>query len=189
MTTLSVRHTLGPIGLVALICGLAGPWASGKPAQAHQAAAACAALGRYHVGRPIPTPIEPAPQSTGSGSPSSPAAIAQPYLGMGVLTGTITLSAYTTCGSATSGSFSVALSPVRVPLSLAPSSGHVGITGTARTGTTAAIVYPGSIGTTILTATGTFGQDPAHPKDPLYLRVDASVTYGRVTLGCPPLCG
>ncbi|HEY8286191.1 MAG TPA: hypothetical protein VIJ28_17540, partial [Chloroflexota bacterium] len=86
------------------------------------------------------------------------------------------------------GSLSVALSPVRVPLPMA-SSGHVGITGTARTGDAAAIVYPGFMGTTVLTATGTFSQDSTHPTDPMYLRVAASVTYGRFTLGCPPLCG
>ena len=185
MATLSAWRPLGVMAIVALISGLIVPWSSGKPAQAHQAWATCAALGRYHVGKTIPTPIEPAPQGTGS-SPS-PTAIAQPYLG-GVLTGTITLSSYTACGAATSGSFSVALSPARIPLPMA-SSGHVGITGATRTSTTAAIVYPGFVGTTVLTATGTFSQDPTHSRDPLYVSVDASVTYGRFTLGCPPICG
>ncbi|HXT35784.1 MAG TPA: hypothetical protein VN837_09430 [Chloroflexota bacterium] len=184
MTTLSAWRPLGVMAIIALITGLTGPWSNGKPAQAHQAGVGCAALGRYHVGRTIPPPIQPSPQ--GTGSPTSSTAIAQPYLG-GVLTGTITLSSYTACGAATTGSFSVALSAARIPLPMA-SSGHVGSTGETRT-STAAIIYPGFVGTTVLTATGTFSQDPTHPRDPLYLSVDASVTYGRFTLGCPPICG
>ncbi|HVA92538.1 MAG TPA: hypothetical protein VNL71_22180 [Chloroflexota bacterium] len=185
MATLTTRHALGTMALVALTWGLVGPRAAGEPAQAHQGGASCAALGVYHVGRTIPPPIIPLPQGSIKGGAPTTTAIAYPFLGGGVLTGTITLSSYTACGSPTAGSFSVALSQNRIPLPMASTSGAP-VTGQTTITSTLTLVMASS---TVLTATGTFKQDRAHPNDPVYLSVSGSATYGRYVLGCPPLCG
>jgi hypothetical protein len=174
---------------------LGAPWAPGTGmhtmhAHAHGAPESdCAVLGVYRVGPTIPPPIARPPAGSGQGTITPDAAIAYPISVAGTLTGTVTLTASTACGTPTQGSFSVALRPYRGPLPMVPESGSSS-TGDKMSGAAnSVIVGPMLGGTTVLTATGTFSQDSDHAADRSYVLVDATVTYGRVSFGCPPLCG
>lgn len=189
MLRISSWQRLGSVVVVAAsACLLAGPWSGAQAATIrHASKAGCDALGTYHVGPTIPPPVINPPQTSGQGASTPGVAIAYPIMG-GTLAGTITLTAYTGCGSPTVGSFTVALSRYRGPLPMTTNSG-TGKGQVTEQGTATYVAQPIIGGTTVLTATGTFKQDPAHPTDPSYLSVDASVTYGRYILSCPPLCG
>ncbi len=118
------------------------------PALNPRSAAACAQLGSYHIGPQI-TPFR-------SAHVRPPVAAGQTSLVWPATTlqGTLTLSAYAACGHPTAGSFAVR----RVPLGPIPqqqgASGPYGITAVS----------------------GSFKQDAAHPADPLYVTVSATIT-------------
>ncbi len=178
---------------LSLLLLLVVPWARGtsiSKAHARQTGGPdCAALGVYQVGSNIPPPIVRPPAGSGQGRITPGAAIAYPILVAGTLTGTVTLTASTTCGTSTQGSFSVALRPYRGPLPMVPESGSSSTGGKISGAANSVVVGPILGGTTVLTATGTFRQDSDHAAGRSYVLVDGTVTYGRVSLGCPPLCG
>ena len=137
----------------------------------------CTVLGTYLVGpRAIGIVLQPkGPQPGGA-----PALYPYPYT-TAVLTGTVTLAAYSACGVPTGGSFAVhALLRPPYPYPAPPRAGG--------SGSGAVIAQPAIFGTTVLTATGTFVQDPGHPKDHGYVSVSGTVSYGRYSYGCAPIC-
>ena len=138
-------------------------------------APACAAIGTYIVGS---RNLGILPQPKGSQPGGGAAVYTYPYA-TGVLTGTITLASYSACNVPTAGAFAVhALLRPPYPYPAPPRANGSG----------GAIAQPAIFGTTILTATGTFAQDPAHPKDPGYVSVGGTVSYGRYGYGCAPVC-
>jgi len=137
----------------------------------------CTVLGTYFVG---PRGIGIVPQPKGPQPGGAPALYPYPYA-TGVLTGTVTLSSYSPCGVPTAGSFAVhALLRPPYPYPAPPRPGGFG--------SGAVIAQPAIFGTTVLTATGTFLQDPGHPKDPGYVSVSGTISYGRYGYGCAPIC-
>ena len=199
--SLKMVRTIVVAGM-ALGSGVLAATAHGTTAQARGAPSkmSCAALGMYHIGSigPRLTPEQP---RTGSsvlsvtGRPSrARAAIA---IGPWMLTGTLTISAYSGCGqstagasgaSATSGAFVVRRSLVG-PAIERP--------GTSRTSIACIAGRPcGFPVTGVISATGSFAQDMTHPQDPTYVTVNATVVTARpgppmgrpcsATAGCPP---
>ncbi|MGH2345365.1 MAG: hypothetical protein ACRDG4_09080 [Chloroflexota bacterium] len=168
----------------------AGTWDGAHTARAHGAGDSnCAVLGVYRMGPTIPPPIVRPPAGSGQSTARPNAAIVYPILGGGTLAGIITLTASTTCGTPTRGSFSVALSRYRGPLPMTPGSGSSSTDHQITRAANLTAALPISASTTVLTATGTFSQDTSHSDDSAYVSVDATVTYGRAYLACPPLCG
>jgi len=143
-------------------------------------APACAAVGTYTVG-PRGLGILSQPKSPQLGGSAAVYPYPYPYA-TGVLTGTVTLASYSACGVPTAGTFAVhALLLPPYPYPTPPhTNGSAG----------GVIAQPAIFGTTVLTATGTFAQDPAHSKDPGYVSVGGTVTYGRYgyNYGCAPIC-
>ncbi|HWE61531.1 MAG TPA: hypothetical protein VHB98_07455 [Chloroflexota bacterium] len=138
-------------------------------ARAPGAGPACAAaLGAYVVGLP---PLAVPGTTPRSGAPAIP----YPYYGG--LRGTILLSGAPACHTNPAGSFNVHLE--YQASSGAGSSKQHGSSGAAG----AYPVLPLSA-TSVLTATGTFSPDAAHPNDPTYVSVSATITYGRATYPC-----
>jgi hypothetical protein len=80
----------------------------------------------------------------------------------GQLRGTLVIRAYTGCGGATTGSFTVRRSPLGTPLY-----------GPPRT-------IPALPPTGVISASGHFAQDPMHPRDATYLLVSATITTARL---------
>lgn len=166
-----IRRTAVLTALVAALLGAAGTGGlSPLRARAQRVSQACAAvLGTYAVG------FARLPETSGG-----PRAGVAPFVypAYGGLSGTITLSGATACGSKTAGSFSVHLAYPRLPVAQARSGSPGGLT---------PIPAPIS-GTTVLTATGAFGADAAHPNDAAYLAVSGTVTYGRYAPVCFGTC-
>ena len=150
------------------------PASYAAPRAAHRAAPApaCATVGTYIVG-PRSLGVLPQPGS-------SPTLYPYPYT-TGVLTGTIGIASYSACGVPTAGSFAahLLLRPP-YPYPAPPRAGG--------SGSSAVIAQPAIFGTTVLTATGTFVQDPGHPKDSGYISVSGTVSYGRYSYGCATIC-
>lgn len=187
--TLAVAVVAG----MALGSGALAVTARGTTAQARSVPTrmSCAALGTYHIGSSGPH-VTPQQLGTGSGVSSvtgrpsrAGAAIAiAPWL----LTGTLTISAYSGCGQSTSGSFAVRRSLVGPPIER-PGAARASI---------ACVAGPpcGFPVTGVISATGSLAQDPAHPQDPTYVTVSATVVTARpgprmgrpcsATTGCPP---
>ncbi|HZS88715.1 MAG TPA: hypothetical protein VFE42_14670 [Chloroflexota bacterium] len=149
--------------------------------------ATCAAVGSYHIGtRLVPGPV--APLKPGQQRNRPPSAAKPGYiLPQWDLEGTLTLSSYSGCGAPTSGDFTVQRVIVGNPVGPQPQAGS---------GPAIACAIPcrqRPYG--IVAASGHFVQDSAHPNDPLYVTVDATLTsvsagplMGRpcsVTYGCP----
>jgi hypothetical protein len=105
-----------------------------------------------------------------------------PYYGTSVLSGTLTLSAYTGCGVATAGTF--ALQSVTRQGPLPEQQSRTG----QRPSAGGSMAFPLVISTGVLTATGTIAQDPQHAGDPTYVLVNATVTYGRPLPSCIGTC-
>jgi hypothetical protein len=144
-------------------------------------AAACAALGSYAVGSATP-PVAQRGAPPPPGSKVSPTYPPSPEGADGSLRGTINLTAYKGCGEPSAGNFVLrsALPPVRMPQAV----------GTPPAGTPKCRVgaaMPG-VPTIVLSASGTFAQDPAHVGDPMYVLVQARVQYGRLIFSCIQAC-
>lgn len=174
---------------------LAALWAPALTARAaaphgHQQAAgtpACSALGTYQVGpRVLPTAGPVQGHQTAPGVPthsSAPTAIAWPAT---VLRGKLVITAYSGCGSATQGTFEVSRSLLGPLPTVPPAQGKA----------IACAVPCWWSPSGIITATGRFSQDPAHPSDPTFVTVSATITTARpgpqmgrpcsVQSGCPP---
>jgi hypothetical protein len=173
----TLHHRALPVVLLAALAAVALGVTHGGAllgsAQAQKTSQVCAAaLGTYIVG------ATPAPES--NGATRSGAAFPYPYY-YGGLSGTIVLTGSPACGTRLAGSFSVHYRYQPPPALKVP----VPQGGASRAPT----ILPAPIsGTTVLTATGTFGADPAHPTDPGYVSVSGTVTYGRYTYGCYPVC-
>jgi hypothetical protein len=149
--------------------------------------ATCAALGTYQIGSQF-VPAGQAPLKMGKPGVTATSASKPAYVLPGwTLQGTLTLSSYTGCGTPTRGSFTVSRKIAGNP-----------VTPQSQSGSRPAIVCRVPCWqppTGIVTATGQFVQDPAHPNDPLYLSVNATITtvypgprMGRpcsVQYGCP----
>jgi hypothetical protein len=164
------------------------PGAAARTARAHRAPAAqqgsCAVLGTYRVG-PRVLPL--------AGAVRGPAGVQTPVAGhttagpavawpAGVLRGTLVIRAYTGCGGATLGSFTVHRAPVRPPI---PGRGR-----SAPALPCAVPCWPPPTG--VISATGRFAQHPGHPHDATYVLVSATVTTARRpgrSLPCPPAPG
>jgi hypothetical protein len=124
--------------------------------------------------------------------------------GGGVITGTIVLTGYTACPSATtSGKFMALWAPPRpqqpktTDAGTSGSGDKDGSTGNGKgkghdggtTGT--AIVTPATVtitGTKVLTTTGTFVQDVAHPSNPKYVLVSGTAGVGQLGSACQANC-
>jgi hypothetical protein len=146
-----------------------------RAAVVHQSAGqACAAVGAYTVGSSSATGVVPGGKTPQIVPPVAPLS--------GYLSGTVTLTAYTGCGASTSGRFQVHLIITRGPLP-----GATGSSGTpgSRSGTAIVIPY---FNTGVVSATGTFQQDPAHQTDPEYMLVSGTVRYGPVGVRCTVVC-
>jgi hypothetical protein len=158
--------------LVATLTAAPQPCAS---ASSPRNSASCTNVGTYRVGVPLLPRYQPNGQSTGSTSMLYPI----PYPFVGSLSGSLAITSYTTCGVPTAGSFSVRLAKPRMvgiqPLGPRGSTGQPG---------PSVVAVPIISDTTVLSATGSFAQDPAHAGDPLYLLVSATVTYGHFQAGC-----
>jgi hypothetical protein len=172
--SLKMARTLVVAGMVIVSGALAGA-AHGTTAQARGVPSkmSCAVLGTYHIGSigPRVTPEQP---RTGAGvSPiaeqPSRAAIA---IGPWILTGMLTISAYSGCGQSTSGAFTVQRSL------LGPA---IERPGTARTSIACVAGPPCGVPVTgVISATGSFAQDMTHPQDPTYVTVSATVVTARL---------
>jgi hypothetical protein len=139
-----------------------------------QSSAVCPSLATYAVGA-APTP------ATTPGSVATPAPGVQGMMqpgGLFALKGTLTLTGYGGCSGATAGTFSV-----HAVISLATSPVPPSASGTQK-----GIVMPGVVGTTVLTATGSFAQDPGHAGSPMYVLVSARVVYGSMMSACAGVC-
>jgi len=151
----------------------------------HRDAQNCPALGTYMVGPRLvsSTGSQQGSVTSQSGSAKAGPAIIYPS-GAGALSGTLTLTALTGCGSAaTSGSFAVhsIFRPIPAPMQPAP--------GQPRSGAGAStVIVPSFFGSGVLTATGTLVQDPLHPTDPTYVGVSATVQYGQRGINCLGTC-
>jgi hypothetical protein len=173
--------------IVGTVIGL--PGAAAGTALAHPAPAApkgnCAVPGTYHVG-PRVLPLAGAArgrarvQTPAAGQATAGPALAWPAW---LLRGTLVISTYIECSGATMGSFAVYRTPVGPPLY------------GARRGTPA---LPCAVPcwlppAGVISATGRFAQDPAHPHDATYLLVSATVTTAhlrpRLGLPCSNLTG
>jgi hypothetical protein len=130
--------------------------------------AVCPPLALYAVGG------APVPVATPAPGVSSTTLIGTP-LG---LKGTMTLSGYAGCSGATAGSFAV---HVGMPLLTMPAP-------PTTSGSQQGVAMPVLAITTVLTATGTFAQDPAHSGSPMYVLVSGQVVYGRLTAPCVGAC-
>lgn len=184
---LSRWRIIAPFAVVALV---GAPWAAQAAAPAASAthgrvAASCAALGAYQVGpRVVPyvqSHVHATPPSARSQSHAVPIVVWPAW----TLRGTLTIAAYTGCGSPTSGTFSVQRTVIGPPVEQPNRSGSI-----------VCDVPCARQLTGIVSATGTFAQDPAHPGDATYLRVSATITSARPgpmmgrscspSTGCPP---
>lgn len=159
-----VARALLVAALIAIALGVRGGLAT-SGAQARTVRQACAATeGTYAVG------------AVSGATPRAGVIPANPFVGG--LSGTITLKRVPACGGAFAGSFAVharrELVPVPQPRGQAGSS-------------SVAVTVPGvPVATTVLTATGTFGADPAHPGISSYVVVSGTVTYGHLNISCAP---
>lgn len=162
------RSMLSAIVLVALVASGAGMTLSSTPAAHAAAGKACTnAAVTYIVG---PRTVQQA-----NGVPSNATPIRPGALPFGGLSGFLVLNAYPPCGGPT-GSFNVhGTAPIR-PYPV-PYAGGASTKGRA----TAVLMTA----TTVLTTTGTFAPDPAHPTDPTHVVVSGTVTYGRYQFGGP----
>jgi hypothetical protein len=130
----------------------------------------CAASGTYAVGS------SPANGSVpGAGAPRVVAPVFP-------LSGTLTLTGFTGCGTPTSGQFQV-----RASRTVGPLPGMHSSSGATQTATGTAYVIP-FFSTTVISATGTFRQDPAHSADSSYVLVSATVGYGQIGIRCVGVC-
>ncbi len=158
---------------MAPVSGALAGAAHGTTAQARATPSkmSCAVLGTYDIGaRALPEQSR-----TGSGALSvagrpsrAGAAIAiTPWM----LTGTLTISAYSGCGQPTSGAFTVRRSLIGPPIER-PQAGRTSIACIA--GRPCGFPVTG-----VISATGSFAQDMTHPQDPTYVTVSATVVTGR----------
>jgi hypothetical protein len=164
--------------IVGIVIGL--PGAAARTALAHPAPAApkgsCAVLGTYHVGPRVLPLAGAAHGRAGVQPPVAGHATAGPANAWPawLLRGTLVISAYTECRSATMGSFAVHRTPVGPPL-YGPRRGTPALP-------CAVPCWLPPAG--VISATGRFAQDPTHPHDATYLLVSATVTTTRLR---PPL--
>ncbi|GAC1431163.1 MAG: hypothetical protein NVSMB65_04640 [Chloroflexota bacterium] len=163
-------------------------------ASARTSQAACAAAGTYFVGpRIIPGVQRSGRRAAPIGGQRATAAapsVAQLYPFWG-LRGQVVIASYGPCGTPTSGTFSVRRLPVGPPVERVTGTGQQPMRGSA-----IACALPCWPPTGVAQATGRFVADPAHPDDPLYVRVDATITSTRAApsmgrpcstaRGCPP---
>jgi hypothetical protein len=169
-----LHHSMVRLSVLAvLLVVLLGASSGALPAmraQAQKVPQACSAtLGTYVVGTPQSS------QSNVAGG-----AVLPPLILSG-LSGTITVSGAPACGATYAGHFDLHLA-YRPPL---VEGAHPG-----QGSSTSATILPAPIfGTSVLTATGTFGADAAHPADPMYVAVGGTVIYGHYSYSCPPICG
>lgn len=167
-TGIGIRGLALIMGVLSLI-----PLALVVPRYVHAAVApaqTCATTGTYAVG-------------SGSATGTIPGAKTPQIIPIGSsLSGTLAVTAYTGCGTPTSGQFQV--HAVRV---VGPLPGTNSSSGATRNTAGAAIGIPLS-GTTVVSATGTFQQDPAHSADSGYVLVSATVRYGQIGFRCIGVC-
>ena len=186
---LKMTRTLVVVGMAAVSGALVGA-ARGTTAQARGAPSkmSCAVVGTYYIGpRVMPEQSHARPGVLSvAGRPSRPTtAIA---IGPWTSTGTLTISAYSGCGQSTSGAFTVRRSLMGPPIER-PQTGRTSIACIA--GRPCGFPVTG-----VISATGSFAQDVAHPQDPTYVTVSATVVTGRpgpqlgrpcsADTGCPP---
>lgn len=177
------RAVLALLG-VAAILPAAGVQAAPPSTRAAMPGQACSALGTYRVGSRV-WPLARHSGKLGAPAPGQPAQPGIPSIAWpgGMWVGTLVISAYSGCGSPTTGTFTVR----RVwtgPWMAQPRRG-VGI----------ACAVPCWPRSGMAAATGSFVQDPLHPSDPIYVMVTAMVTTTRpgpqlgrpcsVQSGCP----
>jgi hypothetical protein len=203
-----ITRLLGATLFAAMVTGMALPGAHASSAR-HSANVPCAAVGSYAIGHPAP----PAPIAKPNQSESGEKAIT----GTVTMTGTITIATYTSCGSATTGTFSVTSTHAQGLVHLF---GHPGKSADAKVASSKIVIASQGKGkgdskgkgqggaptaptitstsvqtgtttissTAVLSATGTFAQDPAHPKNPSYVVVTGTVTLSVSASACKPGC-
>lgn len=152
-------------------------------------AATCGAMGTYAVGR-FGRVTPNAPPSTTS-TPGGTAGSEQTVYPFTQLQGTLSIATYSGCGTTTAGAFTVHRTVSGLPR-VQPQQGGSGQKAGPSVISCGIQCLPG---TGVSSATGRFTQDPAHPNDPAYVMVSATITTTRASVqmgrpctskGCPP---
>ena len=164
--TVACRRAFAAGVLVVLSIPIASVIPSRSTAAGRQTGASCSALGTYQVGPSVKPHSTRSSHTGGAASPTSrQGIIVWPEW---TLSGTLTISAYTACGSGTLGSFAVQRANLGPPGVERPN--HAAIV----CADVCSWPQPG-----IVALAGTFAQDTRHPTDAMYVTVSATITTTR----------